>query len=137
MDADLQDPPEAIETLSEAAGPGTRVVFAGRRGRYESYDRLLTSRLFKRLLHLCAGVPKDAGIFMALHREVADRILQLRTSYPFIQVMVASTDLPMVSVPVERGAATVGGIGLQFVEKTESGHARFRMLALFEIAFRR
>ena len=41
MDADLQDPPEAIpELLGAARERGIDVVFAGRRGRYESLPRL-------------------------------------------------------------------------------------------------
>ena len=135
MDADLQDPPEAIETLAEAAGPGTRIVFAGRRGRYESYDRLLTSRLFKRLLHLCTGVPKDAGIFMALHRDVADRILQLRTSYPFIQVMVASTGLPMVSVPVERAQRPSGASAYSSLKRLKAGMRGFACWLSLKLPF--
>src|SRR5215217_6142157 len=35
LDADLQDPPEAIPRLLAAATPGTEAVFAGRRGEYE------------------------------------------------------------------------------------------------------
>ena len=52
MDADLQDPPEAIPRLLSELQRGPAAVFAGRRGHYESWSRLLTSRLFK-------GVPSS------------------------------------------------------------------------------
>ncbi|MEO0814567.1 MAG: glycosyltransferase family 2 protein, partial [Myxococcota bacterium] len=75
LDADLQDPPEAIpELLNAAQRQGADVVFAGRRGRYQSSARLLTSRLYKRTLSLATGVPPDAGIFAAVSRPVIDRI---------------------------------------------------------------
>ena len=45
LDGDLQDPPEAIpQLLAAGREQGVPVVFAGRRGRYESRARLLTSR---------------------------------------------------------------------------------------------
>lgn len=52
MDADLQDPPEAIPEMRRTLMRGYDAVFAGRRGRYESTGRLVTSRVFKTLLAL-------------------------------------------------------------------------------------
>src|SRR5438067_1542306 len=71
MDADLQDPPEAIPALLARLAQGPDAVFAGRRGRYESPPRLLSSWLLKRLLWLLCGLPPDAGAFLAIHRELA------------------------------------------------------------------
>ena len=62
MDADLQDPPEALPALLARARDGYDAVFAGRRGHYESRGRLLTSRVFKWLLHAATGLPADAGM---------------------------------------------------------------------------
>ena len=47
MDADLQDPPSAVLELLSKLDRGWDVVFAGRRGKYESDFRLLTSKMFK------------------------------------------------------------------------------------------
>ena len=44
MDADLQDPPEAVPLLLAALEAPTQVVFGGRRGRYQSLPRLLASK---------------------------------------------------------------------------------------------
>jgi glycosyltransferase involved in cell wall biosynthesis len=101
MDADLQDPPEAIPALL-AAGRGVAAVFGGRRGRYESPFRLLTSRLFKGLLHLICGVPADAGIFVTLNRVMVERLLAMNGPAPFVVAMIGCTGLPMTSVPVVR-----------------------------------
>lgn len=108
MDGDLQDPPEAIPELLQGAATGARAVFAGRRGAYESTGRLATSRLFKWLLHRLCGVPLDAGIFVALHRSLVRRLLELGGPRPFVVAMIGCTGLPSVSVPVSRVPRPIG-----------------------------
>jgi polyisoprenyl-phosphate glycosyltransferase len=102
MDADLQDPPEAIPLLIEHAGHGDDVVFAGRRGAYEGAGRLASSRLFKRLLALLTGVPPDAGMFFVANRDAVERLLALDGPAPFVVAMVGAAGLRTSSVPVER-----------------------------------
>lgn len=108
LDADLQDPPEAVPKLLAAAGPRIEAVFAGRRGAYESRGRLWTSRLFKTLLGRVAGVPRDAGIFVALRRSAVDRLLELPTDQPFVVSMIGCLGVGMLSLPVERSRRAVG-----------------------------
>jgi polyisoprenyl-phosphate glycosyltransferase len=110
LDGDLQDPPEAIPLLLDAgAAAGVPVVFAARRGRYQSRGRLLTSRLYKRTLALVAGVPADAGIFMALDRRVVERLVALGgRRRPSLVAMVGSLRVPMTTIPVERAARPSG-----------------------------
>lgn len=107
LDADLQDPPEAIGELL-AHRHGVAAVFAGRRGRYESPARLFTSRLFKRTLHLLSGVPADAGLFVAMHRTLVERLLAMAGPRPFIVSMIGCAGLPMRSIPVQRASRPVG-----------------------------
>jgi polyisoprenyl-phosphate glycosyltransferase len=102
MDADLQDPPEAIPALLGAAGDGVDVVFAGRRGRYESRFRLLTSRIFKRALAAVTGVPTDAGMFFAANGRAVDRLLRMTGHAPFVIAMIGRAGLRTRSIPVER-----------------------------------
>ncbi|MDO8671768.1 MAG: glycosyltransferase family 2 protein, partial [Dehalococcoidia bacterium] len=102
MDADLQDPPEAIPALLSKLKEGYAAVFAGRRGRYESRMRLFTSVLFKRLLALLSGVPPDAGMFVAMNRQMADSLLTFDASKPFVVAMIGCTRLPLTSIPVRR-----------------------------------
>jgi glycosyltransferase involved in cell wall biosynthesis len=108
MDADLQDPPEAIPSLLEAGQRGYSAVFAGRRGRYESRGRLLSSRVFKRTLALLTGLPPDAGMFLALDEGMRARLLAMRSNRPFLVAMVSCAGLPATSVPVAR-APRAGG----------------------------
>ncbi|MGW8178489.1 MAG: glycosyltransferase family 2 protein [bacterium] len=103
MDADLQDPPSAIPRLIDSLD-GFGAVFAGRAGEYESRSRLWSSRLFKWLLHICSGrrIPADAGLFLAMSREMCDQILQIRDSNPYLIELIGSTGLPLTSIKVER-----------------------------------
>jgi glycosyltransferase involved in cell wall biosynthesis len=103
IDADLQDPPEAISLLLERAERGdAAAVFGGRRGRYESRSRLVTSRLYKRLQGLLAGVPPDASTFVALSRPLVDRLLGMGGPRPSLVAMIGCGGLPVTSVPVDR-----------------------------------
>jgi glycosyltransferase involved in cell wall biosynthesis len=111
MDADLQDPPEAIPALLRTCNNGVDAVFAGRRGNYESRGRLLTSRLFKLLLHLLCGVPRDAGIFVLMSRRMVNALLSMPTSTPWIVSMIGCTGLRATSVPVKRAPRTEGRSG--------------------------
>jgi glycosyltransferase involved in cell wall biosynthesis len=104
MDADLQDAPEAIPRLLAALQGEVGAVFAGRRGRYESGVRLATSRTLKWLLHaLSRGrIPPDAGLFVALRRNVVDRLLEFRDLNPYVVGLIGRTGSRLASIPVER-----------------------------------
>ena len=108
MDADLQDPPEAIPRLLQKGQEGFAAVFAGRRGGYESAGRLLTSRLFKRVLHWLCGLPPDAGLFVALNRPLAKHLLQMRGPAPMVVAMIGCSGFPAASIPVTRAIRPVG-----------------------------
>lgn len=108
MDADLQDPPEALARLWRAREDGVAAVFAGRRGHYQQPARMLTSRLYKRLLHQLTGIPKDAGIFVLMERPLIDTLLLLPVRAPWINVMIGLTGLATRSVPVRRNTRSSG-----------------------------
>ena len=78
LDGDLQDPPEAIPLLLDAGAAGVPVVFAGAaRPLRVAHATPHLPRIYKRTLALVAGVPADAGIFMALDRWVVERLVAL------------------------------------------------------------
>lgn len=104
MDADLQDPPEAIpEILARArATDGVDAVFATRYGRYESTGRHISSRIFKTLLHYLCDVPPGAGIFVAMNSTMRKALLAMTGPYPFIVAMIGCSGLSLDSLPVKR-----------------------------------
>ena len=109
MDADLQDPPEAIPRLV-AGLAGFPVVFGGRRGTYQSRWRMLTSYVFKRLLWAGSRmrIPPDAGLFVALRPEAVERILASCGSDPYVVGAIARSGCATTSVPVERARRNDG-----------------------------
>ena len=112
LDGDLQDPPEAIPLLLAAATREVGAVFAGRRGSYESRTRLLTGRLYRRLLQPVAGTPSDAGAFVALSRPMVARLLEMQAVMsgrpPALVAMIGCSGLMAASLPVERDRRSVG-----------------------------
>ncbi len=108
MDADLQDPPEAVPLLLAKAAQGFAVVFAARRGAYESPVRLRSSHAFKWLLARLLHLPEDAGMFMALDRRTRGLLLEMHGPPPFLVAMVGCLDPPLASVPIERAPRARG-----------------------------
>ena len=108
LDADLQDPPEALPALLRGLRGGHAAVFGGRRGLYESRARLFTSRLFKALLSRISGAPADAGMFLVMTREMAASLLCRDERYPFLVSMIGSSGLPVSSMPVARAGRAQG-----------------------------
>lgn len=108
MDADLQDRPASLATLWRARSTDGGVVFGGRTGRYEDAGRHLTSRMFKTLLHAVTGVPRDAGIFLLMERDVVNALVTFPTRTPWIQSMIGLLGVPMRSVPIERDDRPTG-----------------------------
>lgn len=105
LDADLQDPPEAVPLLLDRLARGdVAAVFAGRRGRYESVARRLTGGVHRRLAARLTGLPADAGAFFAMDRAVRDAVVTAvrDDGAPSVVLAVAGAGRPVVSVPVER-----------------------------------
>ena len=111
LDADLQDPPEAIPALLAVLAEGrSSGVFAGRRGAYESPGRRLTGTLHRRVLAALTGLPPDAGAFLAMDRPLRDAVVTglLDRGAPSVVAAAGCSGLPLVSVPVHRAVRMVG-----------------------------
>ena len=129
MDGDLQDPPEAVPRLLEKLDSHA-AVFAGRRGRYESRGRLATSRLFKTLLSVLTGVPRDAGMYVALRCDMIQHLLARREKTPFVVAMIGTSGMAVASVPIHRSPRPSG-------HSCYSGRTRLKAaLAAVRIALR-
>jgi dolichol-phosphate mannosyltransferase/undecaprenyl-phosphate 4-deoxy-4-formamido-L-arabinose transferase len=134
MDADLQDPPEAIPPLLDrASAGGVDAVFAGRRGRYESPLRLLTSRLYKRLLGRLVGVPADAGTFVVLSRPLVDKLVEMGGPSPSLVAMIGCAGVVTTSVPVERAPRFEGRSAYSHAARLRSAVQALRWVAWWRL----
>jgi glycosyltransferase involved in cell wall biosynthesis len=104
LDADLQDPPEAVpRLLARLARGDVAAVFAGRRGAYESRARRLTGGLHRRVARALTGLPADAGAFLAMGPAVRAAVLPaMAAGAPSVVLAVGRSGCPVISVPVVR-----------------------------------
>jgi glycosyltransferase involved in cell wall biosynthesis len=108
LDADLQDPPEAIPLLLDRLARGdVSAVFAGRRGAYEARTRLAGGNLHRALLAALTGLPADAGAYLALAAPARNAVL--RMGGPSVVAAIGVAGVPVASVPVERSTRAHGG----------------------------
>ena len=110
MDADLQDPPEAVPLLLDRLAAGdVEAVFAGRRGAYESWLRRFTGGLHRRVAARLTGLPPDAGAFLAMDPAVRTAVLsEMAAGAPSVVLAVGRAGRPVTSLPVERERRPVG-----------------------------
>jgi dolichol-phosphate mannosyltransferase len=80
MDCDLQDPPEEIPRLYEAARQGHEVVFARRRHKRQGIGRRLAARTYFALLRLFTHrtFEGEYGSFSIISRKVVESFLLFR-----------------------------------------------------------
>lgn len=111
LDADLQDPPEAVPLLLDRLARGdVGAVFAGRRGAYESWARRATGALHRRVAARLTGLPPDAGAFLAMGPAVRDAVVAAVADdgAPSVVLAVARAGEPVMSLPVPRDPRPVG-----------------------------
>lgn len=107
LDADLQDPPEAVPVLLDRLAAGdVEAVFAGRRGVYTSPLRRLTGGLHRRVAARLTGLPPDAGAFLAMGPRVREAVLAVPA--PSVVLAVGVAGRPLTSVPVARDVRATG-----------------------------
>ena len=109
MDADMQDPPERLFAMLTQAQEGNKAVFAARYGNYQSRGRMLTSRLFKRLLYFVTGLPANAGTYFVIPRSVVECMLTLNVHYPQVVVMAHHCASSFSMFPSHRDLRQRGG----------------------------
>lgn len=111
IDADLQDPPEAILGLIAKWREGYEVVYAVRAEREgESWFKLFTASLFYRLIYRITDVniPLDTGDFRLMDRKVVDVMNQMRERHRFLRGMSSWVGFRQVGVPYRRAKRFAG-----------------------------
>jgi glycosyltransferase involved in cell wall biosynthesis len=105
LDADLQDPPEVIQTLIERWKEGAEVVYAQRSRREgETRFKLLTAAAFYRLIERITSIniPRDTGDFRLLDRRVVDVLIAMREQHRFMRGLSVWVGFRQEAVSYER-----------------------------------
>jgi glycosyltransferase involved in cell wall biosynthesis len=111
IDADLQDPPEAIPTLLERWRAGADVVYAVRERREgETRFKLTTARWFYRLMSKVAAIDmqEDAGDFRLLDRRALDALLSMRERSRYLRGMTVWVGFTQAAVTYKRDPRYAG-----------------------------
>jgi glycosyltransferase involved in cell wall biosynthesis len=112
LDADLQDPPEAVRELWRLREVGTNgVVFAQRTGIYTSPGRHITSRLYRAAIERVGGLPRGACLFALLGRGTLRRINIVTGRRVSLLAIIAAAGARFVSVPIPRSPRATGVSG--------------------------
>jgi glycosyltransferase involved in cell wall biosynthesis len=111
IDADLQDPPEAIPELIAKWREGYEVVYAVRAERKgETWFKKTTAALFYRIVRRITDVkiPVDTGDFRLMDRKVVDVLKTMRERHRFPRGMSAWVGFRQIGVPYKRAARHAG-----------------------------
>ena len=110
IDADLQDPPEAIPDLVESWRSGFKVVHAVRSHRRDRLAKRVLASGFYTLLTWMAPfrIPRDAGEFVLLDREVVDIINAMPEQDRYLRGLRAWCGFPQAEVLYKREARAAG-----------------------------
>lgn len=129
MDADLQDEPEKLPLLIENIDHFD-VIFAGRKGDYESKSKLFTSLLFKSLVHFVSGrrIPKQAGLFLLIKRPAAHRLIPYLPLSPYLLGLIAKEKLECTSIIIDRSKNSLGETSYTFRKRLKVARQFFKTL---------
>jgi dolichol-phosphate mannosyltransferase len=110
MDGDQQDPPEEIPRFLQKAEEGYEIVFGLRRKRTEGMLLGIMMKLYYRIWRRLANidVPRDAGNFGVMSREVVDVINRLPERNKFIRGLRAWTGFRSTGLEYHRDARPLG-----------------------------
>lgn len=111
IDADLQDPPELIETFLEKWREGFDVVYAVRRHRDSDTAMKRWSALkFYQVINRVSGVPIPAntGDFRLMDRRVVQAVVQLREHNRFMKGLFAWVGFRHIEVAYDRPERAAG-----------------------------
>jgi dolichol-phosphate mannosyltransferase len=124
MDADLQDPPEAIPAFVRLFEEGFDVVYARRVDRKEGWLLRLCYGGFYRLIAAVSTLPLpiDAGDFALLSRRVVDALRQLPERQRYVRGLRTWVGFRQAGIEVER-------------QRRWAGRPKYTMVKLVQLAF--
>ena len=129
LDADLQDPPEAVPRLVAAVEEGAGVAWARRQGRYDRAGRQLTSLLHKGFLSLVA--PGEHHLRTGTYCAVSAEVAELARAHPLralsLPAAIARTACVAELVDVPRLPRAEGRSGYSAIDRVRYGIASLRI----------
>lgn len=110
MDADLQDPPEALPLFLEQHAKGFDVVYAQRVDRKEGLLLRISYFVFYRLIAKLSALdlPLDAGDFGLMSRRVVDEVRRSPEHHRYLRGLRRWVGFRQTGVVVERSARAAG-----------------------------
>jgi dolichol-phosphate mannosyltransferase len=120
MSADGQDPAALVNAMLDAhSKEGYEVVLATRQERDESFYRILTSRVFYRLMRTLSfpNMPQGGFDFVSMTRRALRVFLASRDASPFYQGHVLWMGFPPKMIPYKREARRAGESRWTFAKK--------------------
>lgn len=110
MDADLQDPPEAIPSLLEKWREGYKLVYVQRASQSNSYLYKFLAKSFYRILAAISDIkiPIDTGEFRLIDQTLVSYMNSLTERSRFIRGHTVWPGYPSVKVQIERGERLSG-----------------------------
>jgi polyisoprenyl-phosphate glycosyltransferase len=112
LDADLQDPPELIPRMLQAAGSqGVDVVYGVRTDRAsDSLFKRSSARVFYRAMRAAGArdAPDDAGDYRMMSRATVDAVNALPEAHRVLRLVVPSLGFPSTTVGYPRDARAAG-----------------------------
>ena len=112
IDADLQDPPEALpEMMALMAAEGADVVYGQRTKRVgETLFKKVTAHAFYRTLAWLADAnfPRDTGDFRLMTRRVLDQFLAMPERHRYVRGMISWIGYKQIPYKYERSARAAG-----------------------------
>jgi len=114
IDADLQDPPEVIESLYEKYQEGYEVVYARRRKRKgESWFKKVTAKWFYRILARITSIdiPIDTGDFRLIDQKVVKVLRQMPEQNKYLRGQIAWIGFRQTDVLYDRHSRHTGETG--------------------------
>ena len=110
MDCDLQDRPEDIPLLHQAALQGFDIVLARRQARKHSWWKRTTSALFYRVFRYFTELPYDGSVgnFRIISRQVARSFREFREQLRFFGGIITWLGFRVTTIDVQHDARFAG-----------------------------
>ena len=111
IDADLQDPPEVIPAMVERWRAGYHVVYGARQSREgETYFKLVTAKLFYRLINMLSEfpIPLDTGDFRLMDRKVVVALNAMQERHRLLRAMTTWVGFRQTAVSYARAPRYAG-----------------------------